>query len=190
MVEKLTRDRAGMRQTVALFTTMRAPVPESVRPGCRPATRPERRYATRLRPSPCRSYRSSWFQLAKMRLTSLLLALPSGRATAGKPRRLSAEGAERGGPAHHSLKHFARLSIPSIQQPVAPGLVARHRGPDRTPECMSCRRRFRRPMRTHTPSGSWESSRARESAHRRPRAVSTRGRDPPASATRWLAELL
>jgi hypothetical protein len=33
MVEKLTRDRAGMRQTVALFTTMRAPVPESVRPG-------------------------------------------------------------------------------------------------------------------------------------------------------------
>ena len=24
MVEKLTRDRAGMRQTVALFTTMRA----------------------------------------------------------------------------------------------------------------------------------------------------------------------
>ena len=41
MVEKLTRDRAGMRQTVALFTTMRAPVPESVRPGCRPATRPD-----------------------------------------------------------------------------------------------------------------------------------------------------
>jgi hypothetical protein len=27
MVEKLTRDRAGMRQTVALFTTMRTPVP-------------------------------------------------------------------------------------------------------------------------------------------------------------------
>jgi hypothetical protein len=41
MVEKLTRDRARMRQTVALFTTMRTPVPESVRPGCRPATRPE-----------------------------------------------------------------------------------------------------------------------------------------------------
>jgi hypothetical protein len=41
MVEKLTRDRAGMRQTVALFTTMRAPVPDSVRPGCRPATRPD-----------------------------------------------------------------------------------------------------------------------------------------------------
>jgi hypothetical protein len=41
MVEKLTRDRAGLRQTVALFTTMRPPVPESVRPGCRPATRPD-----------------------------------------------------------------------------------------------------------------------------------------------------
>jgi len=26
MVEKLTRDRARMRQTVALFTTMRTPV--------------------------------------------------------------------------------------------------------------------------------------------------------------------
>ena len=33
MVEKLTRDRARVRQTVALFTTMMAPVPESVRPG-------------------------------------------------------------------------------------------------------------------------------------------------------------
>jgi hypothetical protein len=38
MVEKLTGDRARMRQTVALFTTMRTAVPESVRSGCRPAT--------------------------------------------------------------------------------------------------------------------------------------------------------
>jgi hypothetical protein len=37
MVEKLTRDRAGLRQTVALFTTMRAPVPESVRPAVSPS---------------------------------------------------------------------------------------------------------------------------------------------------------
>ena len=73
MVEKLTRDRAGMRQTVALFTTMRAPVPESVGPGPSPNDLTRRRYATRLRPSTCRSHRSSWFQLAKMRLNPLQL---------------------------------------------------------------------------------------------------------------------
>ena len=56
MVETLTRDRAGMRQTVALFTAMRAPVPESVRPACRPAA-PEalsvQRASVSCRPSQC-----------------------------------------------------------------------------------------------------------------------------------------
>jgi hypothetical protein len=67
MVEKLTPDRAGMRQTVALFTTMRAPVPESVRPGCRPATRPDVATPRASGPQPAAA-----FQLAKMRLTTFL----------------------------------------------------------------------------------------------------------------------